>query len=89
MDGHLNLIWGWPEWKEGIVSYCKGLIEFVCQRLIEGRKDSSWSVKVGRLKVSEPQGLTDAVNPRGKGQLACLRTEAAISGAVAAMRRGS
>ena len=48
MDGHLNLIWGWLEWKEGIVSYWKGLIEFVCQRLIEGRKGSSWGVKVGR-----------------------------------------
>ena len=48
MDGHLYLIWGRPEWEEGIVSYGKGLIEFVCQRLIEGRKGSSWGVKVGR-----------------------------------------
>ena len=48
MDGHLDLIWGRPEWKEAIVSYWKGLIEFVGQHLIEGRKCSSWGVKVGR-----------------------------------------
>ena len=50
MDGHLDLIWGWPEWEEGVVSYWKGLIEFVRQRLIEGRKGSSQGVKVGRCQ---------------------------------------
>ena len=50
MDGHLDLIWGRQEWKEGVVSYWKGLIEFVRQRLIEGSKGSSLpvGVEVGR-----------------------------------------
>jgi len=39
------------------------------------------------VRVSNPLGLTETVKPRGNRQLACLRIEAAMSGAVAAMRR--
>ena len=41
------------------------------------------------VRVREPLGLTQAVNPRGKGQLASRRTDAAMSGAVAAIGMAS
>ena len=50
MNGHLDIIRGRPEWEEGVVSYWEGLIEFVCQCLIEGRKGCSQGVEAGRCQ---------------------------------------
>jgi len=41
------------------------------------------------VSVSGPLGLTEAVKPGGKEQLANLMTDTAMSGAVAAMGRAS
>ena len=57
MDGHLDLIWGRPKGEEWVLSYWKGLIEFVCQRLIEGRQDSSRGVKDGRRQGQQALGI--------------------------------
>ena len=30
VNGHLHLVWGWPEWEEGVVSYWEGIVKFIC-----------------------------------------------------------
>ena len=71
MDGHQDLIWGRPKWKEGVVSSWKGLIEFVCHILIEGRKGSSRGVKVGRHhdQGQRVSGIDCVSEPEGEGTI--------------------
>ena len=69
MDGHLDLIWGRPEWEEGLVFYWKELIEFICQRLIEEREGSSRGVKAGQCQGQRAARVDCCSEPEGEGTI--------------------
>jgi len=86
VDGKLGLVGGEAEGQPGRVSHREKLVELGGKGIKVGCKDGSGVAGSVTRRVTDPRSLTLVVTARGTILFASLRTRAARSGKVAAIR---